>query len=75
MKIVSCRESDIIRRKLADFIAFLCFWVFLPTFSEMTPNFLGLSIADPPKITIFGSQNYAVTMGKPGVTLEKVPIF
>ena len=58
-----------------NWLLFIAFLGFLPTFSEMTPNYLCLCSTDPPKITIFVSQNNAVTMGKPGVTLEKVPIF
>ena len=46
------------------------FEVFWPTFSLMTPNFLCLNSADPPKITIFGLQNYLVTLGKPEVLLK-----
>ena len=50
---------------------FYVFGVFLPTCFDMTPHFLCLSSADPPKIIIFGSQNYLVTLGKPGITLKK----
>ena len=61
--------------KIGWFYCFSMFLGFLPTFYEMTPNFLCLSCVDPPKMTMFRSQNYALTMDKPGVTLEKVPIF